>query len=144
VLGKPDLSGLQRQNNVYIGSLPFCTSLSYTDCSYRDEYAKLTSIGDSSSAPAEDSVSELPHRASEFLAWKYGNCTSTLASDELDRYLKADIELVYDLDVPKWWIQHRHEFPLLFSIAVDILAIPAMSTAVERSFSTYLAIRYYF
>ena len=75
---------------------------------------------------------------SGFLKWKYGLNTPGPASDELDRYLKADIEQDHDLDVPNWWLQHRLEYPLLFSMAMDILAIPAMASAAERVFSMYL------
>ena len=33
------------------------------------------------------------------------------------------------------WMHVTHEYPLLSAIAIDILAIPATSAPVERSFS---------
>jgi len=39
--------------------------------------------------------------------------------------------------VRHWWIVHRDQFPLLSEVALETLAIPAMSTEVERVFSGY-------
>ncbi|CAF4810965.1 unnamed protein product, partial [Rotaria sp. Silwood2] len=38
-------------------------------------------------------------------------------------------------DILSFWKQHKQSFPLIASIARDILAIPASNTSVERQFS---------
>lgn len=40
--------------------------------------------------------------------------------------------------VGHWWVSHQDEYPLLSNIALETLAIPAMSTEVERVFSGYI------
>ncbi|CAF2957913.1 unnamed protein product [Rotaria sp. Silwood2] len=40
-------------------------------------------------------------------------------------------------DILSFWKQHKQSFPLIASIARDILAIPASNTSVERQFSAY-------
>jgi hAT family C-terminal dimerisation region len=77
-------------------------------------------------------------RHSDFLVWKYGRSTAVSASDELDKYLRVEWETLPDLDVHSWWIQHQTQYPLLFKMAMDIMAIPAMASEVERVFSGYL------
>lgn len=38
-------------------------------------------------------------------------------------------------DAIQWWIAHEHIYPQLAGLAWDMLAIPAMSTECERTFS---------
>ncbi|CAF4726341.1 unnamed protein product, partial [Rotaria sp. Silwood2] len=38
-------------------------------------------------------------------------------------------------DIISFWKQHKQSFPLIASIARDILAIPASNTSVEKQFS---------
>ncbi|KAF5356677.1 hypothetical protein D9758_013731 [Tetrapyrgos nigripes] len=54
-------------------------------------------------------------------------------SDELDRYLKSDVEKVKD--VVEWWHGRKKSYPVLHRMALDYLTIPATSTDVERIFS---------
>lgn len=35
-----------------------------------------------------------------------------------------------------FWISHEQKYPLLSSVAVDILTVPASSASIERVFST--------
>ncbi len=34
-----------------------------------------------------------------------------------------------------WWVGRQVEFPILFRVALELLAVPAMSTEVECVFS---------
>jgi hypothetical protein len=77
-------------------------------------------------------------RHSDFLVWKYGRSAVVSASDELDKYLRVERETLPDLDVHSWWMQHQTQYPLLFRMAMDIMAIPAMASEVERVFSGYI------
>jgi hypothetical protein len=53
---------------------------------------------------------------------------------ELERYLTTDIEEVSD--VLAWWKAHQATYPVLSQMAFDVLALPAMSTEVEKLFSS--------
>ena len=52
---------------------------------------------------------------------------------ELERYYRLEPEEVKN--PVQWWVDHKSAFPQLSKFALDILAIPAMSTDCERSFS---------
>ncbi|KAJ0126498.1 hypothetical protein HZ326_30399 [Fusarium oxysporum f. sp. albedinis] len=52
---------------------------------------------------------------------------------ELERYYRLEPEQVDDPVL--WWIDHSNAFPRLSRFALDVLAIPAMSTDCERAFS---------
>jgi hypothetical protein len=52
---------------------------------------------------------------------------------ELERYYRLEPEQVDD--PIRWWIDHSNAFPRLSRFALDILAIPAMSTDCHRAFS---------
>lgn len=55
------------------------------------------------------------------------------AGDELERYYRLERVTV---DNPiQWWVDHKGSFPQLSRLALDILAIPPMSTDCERAFS---------
>lgn len=59
---------------------------------------------------------------------------------EWEQYLKLD-----HVKIPKgtrfslrdWWLSNSASFPVLSRMALDLLAVPAMSTEVERVFSGY-------
>ncbi|TQW01722.1 hypothetical protein IF2G_10704 [Cordyceps javanica] len=38
-------------------------------------------------------------------------------------------------DPTNWWMTHQGSFPVLSQLALDVIAIPAMATDCERSFS---------
>ena len=52
---------------------------------------------------------------------------------ELERYYRLEPEQVED--PIRWWIDHSNAFPRLSRFALDVLALPAMSTDCERAFS---------
>ena len=55
---------------------------------------------------------------------------------ELDRYLQLDPAHLQGVQDPlQWWVSQRSAFPTLSQLALDILAIPAMSADCERTFS---------
>ena len=54
--------------------------------------------------------------------------------DEMELFLSLPI---IDNDNPReWWIQHQKDYPQLSIMALDILSIPAMSSEIERVFSS--------
>ena len=58
--------------------------------------------------------------------------------DEWARYLSLPRVRDYKgFSVQHYWIAERDQFPVLSKLALDTLAIPAMSTEVERVFSGY-------
>jgi len=46
------------------------------------------------------------------------------------------IRLILLLNPPFWWIQHKNDYLKLATLALGILAIPAISAEVERVFSS--------
>ena len=60
--------------------------------------------------------------------------TDSLTQDEVDRYLSLRCEdpTVNPLE---YWKVHEKQFPVISSIAKDILSIPGSSVAVERIFN---------
>ena len=59
--------------------------------------------------------------------------------DEWSRYLKTGrVKNYRGFSVRRWWLDHENDFPMLSRMALELLAIPAMSTEVERVFSGYV------
>ena len=54
---------------------------------------------------------------------------------ELEHYLQNFQPLSDQMDAVDFWVENEKTYPLLSSMAVDILTIPGSSTAVERVFS---------
>jgi hypothetical protein len=56
---------------------------------------------------------------------------------EYERYFKywSEDDQAVITNVIKWWQEHRTEYPILSTMALDILSIPGMSAEVERVFS---------
>ncbi|ENH69324.1 Putative AC transposase [Fusarium oxysporum f. sp. cubense race 1] len=52
---------------------------------------------------------------------------------ELERYLRLEPQETED--PIEWWMAHQGQFPMISQLALDMLAIPAMATDCERSFS---------
>ena len=61
--------------------------------------------------------------------------------DELDRYLRRDVEDELPLGPLKYWIDHADDIRQreLSKMAIDIFSIPAMSADPERLFSRYVS-----
>jgi hypothetical protein len=74
------------------------------------------------------------HEDSVFKQWvKSRRARATVMGSELERYLRLEPQETED--PIEWWMAHQGPFPMLSQLALDILAIPAMATDCERSFS---------
>jgi hypothetical protein len=73
---------------------------------------------------------------SEYRQWLDSRASEVAANDssELDQYFRQSIAQPVDEPI-QWWMSHRRTFPTLSRLALDILAIPAMATDCERTFS---------
>ena len=58
---------------------------------------------------------------------------TTAMGSELEWYLQLESQETED--PIEWWMAHQGQFPMISQLALDILAIPAMATDCERSFS---------
>ena len=57
--------------------------------------------------------------------------------NELQRYLEEDFHpCTQDFDILKWWAVNSARYPILGSIARDVLDVPASTVASESAFST--------
>ncbi|CAF5033384.1 unnamed protein product, partial [Rotaria sp. Silwood1] len=56
-------------------------------------------------------------------------------NDELKRYLQSIDSLIDNEDLFDFWRRQKFIYPVLYSIARDILIVPATTTAAERLFS---------
>lgn len=61
--------------------------------------------------------------------------TGTQTNDEFKRYLQSTDTLVGNEDLLTFWTRQKNLYPTLYSIACEILIVPASNTAVERLFS---------
>ena len=61
--------------------------------------------------------------------------------DDLDRYLRRDVEDELPLGPLKYWIDHADHMrqKALSKMAIDIFSIPAMSADPEWLFSRYVS-----
>ena len=58
---------------------------------------------------------------------------------EWDEYLDAaHIKDLKGFSVRRWWIGQQDRFPISSQVALELLAIPAMSTEIERVLSGYI------
>ena len=55
---------------------------------------------------------------------------------EVDHYFESTDTLVDNTDPIEYWLNQQVTYPLLISVAIDILSIPGSSAPVERVFST--------
>jgi len=74
---------------------------------------------------------------SQWKAGKHATRKSTPSGDEYGRYLRLPAHHDFD-DARKWWLlpEQQHNYPNLSRMALGILSIPAMSTSMERLFSS--------
>jgi len=63
---------------------------------------------------------------------------SNQVTGELDRYYRADLFPCDDdsFDILHWWKMHAPKYPILTSMARDVLAVTASTVAAESAFST--------
>jgi len=85
-------------------------------------------------ATEESAVTVKSHEESEFRQWVKSRMAQPASTDsEIERYIRMEPQ---ETENPvDWWLAHQNAFPILSQLALDILAIPAMSTDCERSFS---------
>ena len=85
-----------------------------------------------------DSYSKSPTTPSTLMKWKFGSAAlSENSIDELDHYLSTELERGH-VNPRDWWHINGPRFPVIETMAWDIMAIPAMSAELERVFSGYL------
>ncbi|CAB4427239.1 unnamed protein product [Rhizophagus irregularis] len=65
----------------------------------------------------------------------YDSSSDDNNEDEVDQYVKSKVPKDKNLDVLKWWKEHRLEFPKLAILCAYYLSIPASSASSEREFS---------
>jgi len=66
-------------------------------------------------------------------SWKTKRVAKVM-KDELEEFLS--LRCIDVSDPRQWWVQHQADYPALSKMALEILAIPAMSAEVERVFSS--------
>ncbi|CAF4921023.1 unnamed protein product [Rotaria sp. Silwood1] len=75
----------------------------------------------------------------DLLSGCYDQISTTLkasdTNDELKRYLQSIDSLIDNEDLFDFWRRQKFVYPVLYSIARDILIVPATNTAAERLFS---------
>ncbi|KAJ3454567.1 hypothetical protein MRS44_013167 [Fusarium solani] len=83
---------------------------------------------------ASPSVLRKTPEDSVFKQWvKNRTAKTTVMGSELERYLRLEPQEIED--PIEWWMARQGQFPMVSQLALDILAIPAMATDCERSFS---------
>jgi hypothetical protein len=87
--------------------------------------------GNVEAAQALDSVSD-----SYGLRAFYLSDNSSTSNNELETYLKEDLEQNMEINVLEWWKVNSGRYPILASIARDVLAIPVTTVASESAFNT--------
>jgi hypothetical protein len=87
--------------------------------------------GNVEAAQAFDSVSD-PYGLRVF----YLSDNSNTSNNELQTYLNEDLEQNMEINVLEWWKVNSGRYPILASIARDVLAIPVTTVASESAFST--------
>jgi hypothetical protein len=99
-----------------------------------EAYKSKTITSDSPSA--SQSEPKEPKTKNDFKAWMKRHQTISNFEDEYTRYCASDCAL--DVDVRVWWQEKTQQtsYPILSRLALDILAIPAMSADPERLFSS--------
>lgn len=65
----------------------------------------------------------------------YDSSSDNDDKDEIDQYLKSKTPKDNDLNILKWWRDHKVTFPGLAILSAYYLAIPASSASSEREFS---------
>ncbi len=56
--------------------------------------------------------------------------------EEVRLYASSELDINEDIDPLQFWMENESTYPLLASLAFDVLSIPASSAPVERVFST--------
>jgi hypothetical protein len=100
---------------------------------YKAHYAGLYIPGDDENDSGTESVVERTSSSKTASLNVYDNLPSlttfknTAPTDELERYLREDIENIRIEDALKWWAGKQHVYPRLSRMAMDYLSIPGKS-----------------
>ncbi|KAL4568440.1 hypothetical protein LXL04_024053 [Taraxacum kok-saghyz] len=109
---------------------------------YSNEIGVVNESPSTNSQQEEEIVVDVDDDPATFLNNQYkrlleGNSSATGAKNELNWYLSEQCEsLDNKFDLLGWWKKNQAKFPVLASVARDVLAIPASTVASESSFST--------
>ena len=111
-----------------------------------EEYKKNSSPSDVQSQPSESSISKesgedggkLKAKLAKKIRLNSGTSSCSRGSrTELDRYLAEECEEdSKKFDILAWWKGQSNRFPILSTLARDVLAIPISTVASESAFST--------
>ncbi|XP_057811932.1 zinc finger BED domain-containing protein RICESLEEPER 2-like [Salvia miltiorrhiza] len=94
----------------------------------------VSSSSDGNDIPLSIRLQNLYNEVSEKRPRSYGSNPF----GELETYLTANFEYIVEseFDILKWWSRMTMQFPILSSIAKDVLAVPASTVSVEQAFGT--------
>ncbi|CAL5093664.1 unnamed protein product [Urochloa decumbens] len=104
------------------------------------DYSQV-SPGNQDAAQQNPTAKVVTNASSRYADWDQHlseNASSTAeVPSELDTYLKKSlIPRTETLDILSWWKSNSVEYPTLFRMARDVLAVPASTVASESAFST--------
>jgi hypothetical protein len=103
---------------------------------YMEEFVVAMKIDRSAREPSDNEMFDSQTTETMFGSWRLADEDEMEVKNEWEQYLeKGRVKDFLGFSLRGWWIAHRYEFPILSQIALELLAIPAMSTEVERVFS---------
>jgi len=88
----------------------------------------------------DDEMEDTQTTSGSFGVWYDEMPSVNIEEDEWTRYLKSPpVRNWNGFHVRNWWLDCEKEFPTLSKMVLDLLAVPSMSTEVERVFSRYVS-----
>jgi len=96
-------------------------------------------MGESSNSAAQEGEITSSGKVHSWSDWsQHMSYRSNQVTGELDRYYRADLFSCDDdsFDILHWWKMHASKYPILASMARDVLAVTASTVAAESAFST--------
>lgn len=99
-----------------------------------EEHKSLAPPSENEGCIGNTGESYMVQRWNEYMAYKAEICGSS-ENSELDKYLnEANVEYDDDFDILNWWKQNSQKFPILASMACDVLAVPVSTVVLESDF----------